>query len=70
MGPGAYDPDRADSLTKSKTPNINMGNSPARPATPKDGDANVAPGQYDDRSHEFGRSTKGFRIGEKRELRF
>ena len=33
MGPGAYDPERADSMTKSKTPNIDMGNSPARPAS-------------------------------------
>ncbi len=31
MGPGAYDPDRADALTKSKSPNINMGSSPSRP---------------------------------------
>ena len=49
MGPGAYDPDRADSLTKSKMPNINMGGSPARPASfAKGGDVDVAPGQYDD----------------------
>ena len=31
MGPGAYSPERADALTKSKTPNINMGTSPSRP---------------------------------------
>ena len=49
MGPGAYDPERADSLTKSKMPNINMGGSPARPHSfAQGGDVNVAPGQYDD----------------------
>ena len=70
MGPGAYDPERADSLTKSKMPNINMGGSPARPASfAQGGDANVAPGQYDDRNYEFGRKVVGFTIGEKRETR-
>ena len=49
MGPGAYDPERADSLTKSRTANIDMGNSPARPASfALGGDVNVAPGQYYD----------------------
>ena len=31
MGPGAYSPERADNITKSKSPNINMGSTPARP---------------------------------------
>ena len=31
MGPGAYSPERADALTKTKMVNINMGSSPARP---------------------------------------
>ena len=31
MGPGAYDPDRADGITKPKMANINLGSSPARP---------------------------------------
>ena len=31
MGPGAYDPDRADGQTKPKMPNITMGGSPSRP---------------------------------------
>ena len=31
MGPGAYDPDLADSQTKPKMPNVNMGTSPSRP---------------------------------------
>lgn len=69
MGPGAYDPDRADSLTKTKTPNINMGTSPSRPHSfAKGGDVNVAPGQYDF-GKKFGEDTKSFRIGEKREGR-
>ena len=45
VGPGAYEPDRADGVTKSKMPNINMGTSPSRPSTfAKGGDVNVAPG--------------------------
>ena len=69
MGPGEYEPERAEALTKSKQPNINMGSSPARPASfTKPGDENLAPGQY---NHEkkFGAETKSFRIGEKRETR-
>ena len=69
MGPGAYDPDRADAMTKSKTPNINMGTSPSRPASfAKGGDVNVAPGQYDFGKN-FGEDTKSFKIGEKRDPR-
>ena len=49
MGPGAYDPERADNLTKSKMPNFAMVKSPSRPTSfAKGGDVNVAPGQYDD----------------------
>ena len=66
MGPGAYDHERADSLTKSKSPNINMGGSPARPASfAQGGDVNVAPGQYND-GKRFNDNVKSFRIGEKR----
>ena len=31
MGPGAYSPERADTLTKTKIANIDMGGTPARP---------------------------------------
>ena len=66
MGPGAYEPDRADGQTKSKTPNINMGSSPARPKSfAKGGDVDVAPGQYDD-GKRFNDGVKSFKIGEKR----
>ena len=66
MGPGAYDPDRADGQTKSKIPNINMGTSPSRPHSfAKGGDVNVAPGQYDD-GVRFNSNVKSFTIGEKR----
>jgi len=69
-GPGTYNTDRADNLTKTKSPNINLGSSPSRPQSfAKPNDVDIAPGQYDDRSYEFGRSTKGFIIGEKRETR-
>ena len=67
MGPGAYDPDRADGQTKPKTPNINLGSSPSRPQSfAKSGDVNIAPGQYDD-GREFGKDAKTFTITEKRE---
>ena len=69
MGPGAYSPERADAITKTKMVNINMGSSPSRPSTfARGGDVNVAPGQYDDGKN-FGSDTKAFRIGEKRETR-
>ena len=69
MGPGTYDPDRADGVTKAKMPNINMGSSPARGSFTKKDDANLGPGQYDDRNYEFGSQTKSFTIGEKRQER-
>ena len=49
MGPGAYSPERSDTLTKPKIANINMGSTPSRPTSfAKGGDVDVAPGQYDD----------------------
>ena len=69
MGPGEYDPDRADGQIKPKMPNINMGSTPSRPASfAKGGDVNVAPGQYDD-GVRFNSGVKGFKIAEKREPR-
>ena len=69
MGPGAYDPDRADGHTKPKMPNITMGGSPSRPQSfAKGGDVDVAPGQYDD-GIRFNSNVKGFKIAEKRETR-
>ena len=44
MGPGTYDPDRADGVTKPKMPNINMGSSPSRGSFIKKDDANLGPG--------------------------
>ena len=32
-GPGEYNHEMADNLTKTKTPNINLGSSPSRPHT-------------------------------------
>ena len=44
-GPGTYNPDAADRLTKQKMPNIDMGSSPSRPQSfAQGGDVNVAPG--------------------------
>ena len=48
MGPGMYDPDRANGVTKPKIPNINMGSSPSRGSFIKKDDTNIGPGQYDD----------------------
>lgn len=65
MGPGEYSPERADLLTKHKTPNIDLGSSAARPGSfAQGGDVNVAPGQYNYEKR-FGEDTKAFRIGEK-----
>ena len=69
MGPGSYDPDLADGQTKPKIANINMGSSPSRPQSfAKNGDVDVAPGQYDD-GIRFNSEVKGFKIAEKREQR-
>ena len=68
-GPGTYSPERAETITKTRSANINMGTSPSRPGTfAKGGDTNVAPGQYDD-GIRFNSGVKGFKIGEKREER-
>ena len=65
MGPGAYSPERGDALTKTKMANVNMGTSPSRVSNIRKDD-NVGPGQYDDRNYEMSKSSKGFKIGEKR----
>ena len=41
-GPGEYETNKADGVTKPKMPNINMGSTPARPE--KKIDVDVAPG--------------------------
>ena len=67
MGPGAYSPERAESITKTRSVNINMGSSPAR--TEARVESNAGPGQYDDRNYEISKSSKSFTIGVKREAR-
>ena len=64
LGPGAYEPDRADNQTKTRLANINMGTSQSRADIIRKDD-NVGPGQYED-IRRFGSETKSFRIGEKR----
>ena len=44
MGPGTYNPDVADGVTKPKAPNVNMGSSPSRAAFTKRDEANLGPG--------------------------
>jgi len=47
LGPGEYDYEKSDAMTKPKLVNVNMGSSPSRPASfARGGDVNVAPGQY------------------------
>ena len=62
-----YSPERAEALTKAKTPNVDMGKSPSRPSTfAKPGtDADGGPGTYDS-PVKFGDNVKPFKIGEKR----
>ena len=64
VGPGQYNPDVADAVTKQRTPNVNLGSSPARPI-PRN-DVNVAPGQYDYDKGFGGDVQYNFKIGEKR----
>ena len=58
----------ADNLTKSKTPNINLGSSPSRPHSNAVAGSEFqgAPGQYD-HGVKFANDVNGFTIGEKRE---
>ena len=69
MGPGSYNPDIADGITKPKLAAINMGSSPSRPQSfAKGGDVDVAPGQYDDNSYKMGVDVHpSFTIGLKRD---
>ena len=68
MGPGAYSPERADAVTKTKTVNIHMGSSPARTEIVSKTSTTVGPGAYTYEKR-FGEETKSFRIGERREER-
>ena len=66
LGPGEYDYEKADAVTKCKIVNVKMGSSPSRPVSfARGGDIDVAPGQYDD-GKRFNSDVKSFRIGEKR----
>ena len=70
MGPGAYDPEKADTMTRPKSPTVNLGSSPSRPETlAKDPEGrHLAPGTYDDNSYKFGKNVKpSFKIGERRD---
>ena len=70
MGPGAYDPEKADHLTKTTVIGIRMDSSPGRDATLGLANSNTAgPGQYDDRSYDIANNMKSFTIGERRETK-
>ena len=61
MGPGAYSPERAETITKTRMANVTMGSSPSR-ATFVQKDSAIGPGHY----NEVKQTTKSFIIGEKR----
>ena len=44
MGPGAYSPERAELITKTRTATVNMGSSPSRGTIIKQDGVDVAPG--------------------------
>ena len=70
MGPGAYDPSKADHLTMTTVKGIRMDSSPGRDATLGLANSNTAgPGQYDDRSYDIANNMKSFTIGERRETK-
>jgi hypothetical protein len=67
IGPGHYSPERAESLTKSKTPAVVFSKEPSRPQSfaNRSQIEGVSPGQYDG-GKDFLSDVKGFKIGEKR----
>ena len=68
VGPGEYSPDRADNMTRNRSPNINLGSTKRRnDFAGGDRNIDVGPGQYDDGNPTFGSSVPGFTIGEKRD---
>ena len=70
VGPGTYDPELADNLTKTHNPAFDIGgNSPSRSDmnfSRKNDQANIGPGVYGDSNVNFGNDVNGFTIGEKR----
>ena len=67
-GPGEYNHEVADNLTKTRTPNINIGSSPSRPHSLAVTGSGADPGQYDD-GIRFNSGVKGFKIEGKKEER-
>ena len=69
VGPGAYSPERADSITRTKVTNINMGTSDLGTRLEQKTDSvNLGPGHYES-DLKFAKDTKTFTIGEKREFK-
>ena len=65
MGPGAYDPDRADGITKTKVVGVTMDTSAADRASYIQDKNTIGPGQYEE-TKQFGSESKTFTIGERR----
>lgn len=67
VGPGAYNPSKADDFTRPKSPTTKMSKAASRPksfANPSQ--ENIGPGAYSN-GKKFGEGIKTFKIGEKRE---
>ena len=60
QGPGAYDHERAERITRTKMATVTMGSSPSR-ATFVQKDSAIGPGKYDD-GKRFNSDTKTFTI--------
>ena len=60
QGPGAYDHEKADAVTKTKMANVTMGTSPSRASFIRKTE-DIGPGQYDD-GKRFNSDTKTFTI--------
>ena len=65
MGPGEYDTEKADAITRVKTTNVTIDKSARKANLTTDKDSTIGPGQYEE-IKKFGEDTTSFRIGEKR----
>ena len=71
VGPGNYSPERADLQVRSRAQTIDFSQSAGRDhsGSKYQDNSGLSPGDYDDRSYEWGKDSKGFTIGERREER-
>ena len=67
-GPGEYNPDKSEKITRASSPMTKLAKSPSRPRTlaVQGHEHASAPGQYDD-GIRFNSGVKGFKIGVRRD---